>query len=218
MDIAPTTAAPRKPRSCKLRNCKKCGVLFQTRDCAACKKRNDAKYRAENKDKINATKAKYREKNREKIQTYFAAYRGANLDRIKEVNAAYYAANAKAIRAKNLEWDMRNKERLAIAKRVWKLANQETKAVYRHNRRARLMASGGVLSKGLASKLFGLQKGLCACCRQPLGDNYHLDHIFPLALGGANEDWNMQLLRAKCNNEKNARHPVDFMQMRGFLL
>lgn len=40
----------------------------------------------------------------------------------------------------------------------------------------------------------------------------------PLALGGANEDWNIQLLRQRCNNQKKAKHPVDFMQSKGYLL
>jgi 5-methylcytosine-specific restriction endonuclease McrA len=78
--------------------------------------------------------------------------------------------------------------------------------------------TGGKLSSKLAARLFVLQKGKCACCLQPLGDDYHIDHIMPLALGGTNTDDNIQLLRAKCNLQKNAKHPVDFMQQRGFLL
>lgn len=42
--------------------------------------------------------------------------------------------------------------------------------------------------------------------------------IVPLALGGTNTDGNMQLLRSTCNQKKHAKHPVDFMQQRGFLL
>lgn len=73
-------------------------------------------------------------------------------------------------------------------------------------------------SKGLAERLFRLQRGKCACCKKPLGSDYHLDHIMPLALGGVNEDSNIQLLRAKCNMQKHTVHPVEFMQQRGFLL
>jgi len=36
--------------------------------------------------------------------------------------------------------------------------------------------------------------------------------------GGSNTDDNMQLLRKLCNLQKHAKHPVDFMQERGFLL
>ena len=75
-----------------------------------------------------------------------------------------------------------------------------------------------MLSVGLSAKLFKLQKGKCPCCKQPLGDDYHLDHKMPLALGGTNTDENMQLLRSICNLQKHAKHPVDFMQERGYLL
>lgn len=70
----------------------------------------------------------------------------------------------------------------------------------------------------IAERLFKLQRGKCACCKQPLGDDYHMDHIMPLSLGGSNTDDNIQLLRAKCNQQKSAKHPVDFMQQRGFLI
>lgn len=70
----------------------------------------------------------------------------------------------------------------------------------------------------MAKKLYELQRGKCACCCKPLGNNYHLDHRVPLARGGRNEDCNMQLLRAKCNMQKSAKDPIEFMQERGFLL
>ena len=85
-------------------------------------------------------------------------------------------------------------------------------------RKIRILSNKGVLTNGLTAKLFVLQKGLCPCCAQPLGDNYHLDHIMPLALGGSNTDDNIQLLRQRCNRQKHAKHPIDFMQSRGFLL
>jgi len=53
---------------------------------------------------------------------------------------------------------------------------------------------------------------------QPLGDDFHMDHIMPIALGGSNTDDNMQLLRKECNLQKQAKHPIDFMQSRGLLL
>ena len=80
------------------------------------------------------------------------------------------------------------------------------------------MSVGGVLTLGLSLRLFQLQKGKCACCKKPLGSNYHMDHIMPLALGGTNTNDNIQLLRARCNLQKQAKHPVDFMQQRGYLL
>ena len=64
-----------------------------------------------------------------------------------------------------------------------------------------------------------LRRKLCACgCGQPLGEKYELDHRMPIALGGENTDDNMQLLTRTCNRQKHAKHPVEFMKSRGFLL
>lgn len=100
----------------------------------------------------------------------------------------------------------------------WKSENPERDRIHSQTKRARRRKLGGKLSIGLSKKLFEAQRGKCACCGLPLGDNYHLDHIMPLALGGANEDWNIQLLRQHCNNKKHAKHPIDFMQSKGYLL
>lgn len=157
----------------------------------------------------------------------------AKRDAIKAAAAAYYAANKEKAKATNEKWRLSNPEKRKAAADAWKLANQEkargciadwkaahpdSLRIYNQNRRAKKRASGGKLSSGLALKLFSLQKGKCACCKKPLGDNYHLDHIMPIAMGGTNTDDNIQLLRSVCNMQKNAKHPIDFMQQRGFLL
>ena len=141
--------------------------------------------------------------NPEKSNAASAAWKAANQDRVKAWDASYRAAHPEQVRAASADWRSRNPE-----------ANR----LKEHGRRAKKRAVGGKLSKGLAKRLFVLQRGLCPCCRQPLGGDYHMDHIVPLALGGANVDANMQLLRSICNQQKNAKHPVKFMQERGFLL
>lgn len=100
----------------------------------------------------------------------------------------------------------------------WRSENPVCKLRSEHKRRAIKANAPGSLSAGLRSKLYRLQRGRCACCGEPLGDKYHMDHIMPLALGGTNTDDNIQLLRQRCNNQKHAKHPIDFMQQRGFLL
>lgn len=116
------------------------------------------------------------------------------------------------------EWRKANPERHRLNEAAWRASNPDKIRIKARNRRAKKRKVGGTLSMGIAKKLLALQKGKCACCGLPLGDDYHLDHIMPLALGGSNTDDNIQLLRAKCNLQKSAKHPVDFMQERGLLL
>lgn len=151
----------------------------------------------------STAKAAWRAANPEKSKLTDNGFRKAQPEKFKAMIDAYWAKNPGQRLAKN---------------QAWRKNNPGARKIQDQNRRAKKQKDCGVLSKGLAAKLFKLQKGMCPCCRQPLGDDYHLDHITPLALGGPNVDGNMQLLRAICNHQKHAKHPVDFMQSRGFLL
>ncbi len=183
---------------------------------------------------------KYRERSKQKrladpqkCAAYMRQYHAAHKERHRERGKKWAAENRERVRAAQKEWRKKNpetvkksgikwyvthKEQAAITSARWKAENPEARRIQDQNRKARVRKYGGKLSKGLVGKLFSLQRGLCACCRQPLGDKYHLDHIVPVIRGGKNEDWNMQLLTARCNLEKHAKDPIDFMQSKGFLL
>lgn len=143
-----------------------------------------------------------------------AKWRIKNPDKEIAYQAKYRAANPEAQAAKGVARRLAN----PLYNAMWRAANPSSGRIIQHNRRARQRANGGVLSKGLAEKLFKLQRGKCACCHVSLDDGSHLDHVIPVALGGPNEDWNMQLLCPPCNMQKHAKHPIDFMRSRGFLI
>ena len=132
--------------------------------------------------------------------------------------SAYAEKNRDKLRATSTVWNAAHREKAKASTQAWRDENRDAVRVHAQNRRARKLGNGGVLSKTIRQKLMVLQKGLCTCCKQPLGVSPHLDHIMPLALGGSNTDDNIQLLRAGCNASKHDRHPIDFMQSRGFLL
>lgn len=145
-------------------------------------------------------------------------WRAANADKLKAYDALKYAANPAKENARCAKYRDENRDKINAYSKEYAKKNPESRRIWEHNRNARKRSSGGVLSKDLSEKLFTLQKGRCVCCRKPLGEKYHLDHIMPLCLGGANEDWNIQLLCPACNHKKHRKHPVDFMQVKGFLL
>lgn len=181
------------------KRCTKCGENKPLTDFYKDSQKSDGlAYRC--KDCVKSIVAKWNADHPGRAKERTAKYRAENPDKVKEADAKWRAANP----------DYSAK---------WAAAHPEAVRIRNQNSRARKRAAGGKLSKGLADKLFRLQKGKCACgCKQNLGTDYHLDHIMPLALGGSNTDNNIQLLRAECNLQKNAKHPVDFMQIRGFLL
>ena len=195
------------------------GVRKSTKDglrsaCKSCEIAASAAYRLAHPEKIVSGRAAYYAANADRIKATFTAYCLAHPEKVKATQSAYYASNAERIKASKSAYRAINAEKIAAAR----AAKPEIGRVNEGNRRARKLKAGGTLSKGLSEKLFNLQGGKCPCCAQPLGDDYHLDHITPLALGGSNTDGNVQLLRKLCNLQKSAKHPVDFMQSRGFLL
>lgn len=178
-----------------------------------------AKYYALNYEKVKEKSAKYRLENPERAKACVAKWNAENPEKAKAAHAKVYAANVDKIKAQVANWKSANPDKAKASAAKWKASNPESCRVYSHNRRARKRKNGGKLSSGISERLFKLQRGKCACgCGQSLGDDYHLDHIMPLALGGSNTDENIQLLTATCNMQKNAKHPIDFMQSRGFLL
>lgn len=161
----------------------------------------DAAYKAGNHQKIRAREKAYRAANRDKVRDWAKSFRVRNREKVAAWNVAYHLMNAATIRKKVLCWQRENPDKCRVR-------NQ--------NRRAR--QADGKLSKDIIERLYTLQRGKCPCCGKPLGKDFHLDHIVPLAKGGLNVDSNIQLLRKRCNHNKSAKSPVEFMQSRGFLL
>lgn len=186
--------------------------------CKPCSVIRAAKWRLENPDKAKALRSDWASKHPEKIKASVSKWNLANTEYLKEKRAARYAANPEAEKRKNAAWYEANKEKVSEYGKQWNAENPEAGRLKNNARRARKNASTGSLSKGITKKLFSLQKGKCPCCGEPLGENYHLDHIMPLALGGSNSDDNVQLLRKRCNSQKHAKHPINYMQEKGFLL
>ena len=161
------------------------------------------KHYENNKEKERERGRKYVEENKEKEKLRYKKYREENPEKVKESQRKYNDENPEKVKQMHADYRAKNPEKVIL---------------YSNTRRARKKQNGGKLSPDIIQRLFKLQKGKCACCKLPLGDNYHLDHIMPVKLGGRNEDSNMQLLRQRCNNQKSAKHPVDFMRERGYLL
>ena len=125
--------------------------------------------------------------------------------------------------AEALEVTLHNRQQAAKARKSAYMAaryaaNPEAMKIKKHKRRARLLA-GGALSRDIVERLKALQRGMCAGCGCNLSKSgQHIDHIVPLAKGGANTDDNVQLLCPPCNLAKNAKHPIDWAQENGRLL
>lgn len=187
-------------------------------DCIQCRRGTGKKYHADNKDAINAKKRdRYPEiADRHNATTREWYYRNHEVEKAKR--DTYRAENPEKALAATRAYRAANPEKCKAAEDAYAQANPWVRRVITQNRRARMKAAGEV-PHGVVQLLLTQQKWKCVCCGADLkADGFHLDHIQPLAGGGLNSIDNLQLLTPKCNLQKGAKHPIDFMQSRGFLL
>lgn len=85
-------------------------------------------------------------------------------------------------------------------------------------RRARTSGAGGSFTADQITDLYLKQRARCANCCTKLGDKFHRDHKVALALGGANDIGNMELLCKPCNQRKHAKDPIAWAQENGRLI
>jgi hypothetical protein len=207
--------------------CKKCGTADRNSrgECRSCVRAGAAARRPRYKEKMAEYAAAHAVHRKAYMDEYNKSYYEKNCESVKQAARDYLEKNRASINEKERaryapeqHWRKINQDRNKEAVSKYLAENSGKRRVYEQCRRARKRKAGGVLSLDIGDRLYALQKGKCACCRLPLGDDYHLDHIMPLALGGPNTDDNIQLLRAKCNQQKSAKHPIEFMRSRGLLL
>ena len=199
-----------------VKTCKKCGCVefYSTGRCKSCARESVKRYEARNSEKIKAYRADWAEKNPKKVKARQEKYKAEKRETYLENRKKRYAANVEKSRKYYLE----NASRIAVIGRAWSQKNKDKCRTYLQNRRAKIRLDGNKLSPNLVEKLMTSQRGKCAVCRRVLGDDYHLDHIIPIFLGGSNSDGNIQLLHSRCNKQKYAKDPIMFMQSRGFLI
>jgi 5-methylcytosine-specific restriction endonuclease McrA len=117
--------------------------------------------------------------------------------------AAYRINNLSRLKAKLTQWQKNNPEK--------RRANEA-------KRRAQKAGCYGSYTQADVMRLLSAQAGRCAYCAKLVRQRFHVDHIMPLALGGANTADNIQLLCASCNSRKGKKHPIDYARSTGRLL
>lgn len=173
--------------------CRACGAVDRNKrgKCNLCMMAYRLKWSEQNPEKFAESQRKYRKDNCEQLLMRQRKYREANRKQVIERDRKYREAN---------------REKFAEYKYAYRKANVEKIKTYNHNRRANSRDKGRI-SSGIILTLLTKQNNKCVCCGASLDNGYHLDHIMPLALGGMNDDSNVQLLTPKCNMSKGSKHP-----------
>lgn len=156
------------------------------------------------------------EKAKENARRRAKAWYWANRERSLAASKKRYESRPEEYRERTKRWRKENPERAQENDRK-KRANRsaeylERRRIDEQNRRARMKAGGGRLSKGLSLRLLAEQGGRCVYCRTDITGGYHLDHIVALAVGGRHADDNMQLLCPDCNRRKHTKSADVFVR------
>lgn len=181
---------------------------------------------------IEASRATYA-RTRELQISRATAWKAANPERARAAakkwqanNPGYSAARwaqmtpeeKDAARIKVGEWREANRGQHNANSTRWRQENPDKIAAIDRNKRARRKSAEGKHTAADVRMLIDRQKNKCAeCGRSLLITGYHVDHIMPLALGGTNWPWNLQILCPACNMEKHATDPFVFAQRKGRL-
>lgn len=188
------------------RECRKCGENRRSRmvtsarstdghamECKACDSAGGKEWYAANRERHYANGKAWAEANPERVRELRKAWADANIEKVRERARAYRAANPEKGRA----WRAANPERHALNNRI-----QSSR------RRARETDAGSFTRDEFLAVCEQADQWVCAVCSGPAE---HIDHIIPIARGGANEVENLQWLCAPCNRSKGARRMSEWL-------
>ena len=161
--------------------------------CVECKNIHTSKWMKNNKGAAKNASKKWRSSNKELIRLRYAEWYEKNKD--------YH-----------IKWKVENRDKVCAATSKYRKSSPDKVLATNRNRRARIaMVDGKHSAKDVANILY-MQGGLCVYCEKDISNEYHVDHIMPLALGGSNWPSNLQCLCPTCNVRKQAIHPDEFMK------
>lgn len=168
---------------------------------------NNNQYNAARPEKVRERNRKYRAANIEKLREYDLQRRAANPEKGREYTRQYRAANPEKVRESQRRYRAANLEKIN-ARRA---ASPERHLEDKRRRRARIAGNGVYLvtQRDLA-RLLNRQGGTCAWC--DASESLHVDHIIPIARGGAHGIGNLQYLCAPHNLSKHTHTRTEWLK------
>lgn len=183
------------------------------------------RYQEKNKDARNASKKRYRAENRENINKKRREDYTQNADKINDRKRELRQLNPGLSAAYSKDWRKRNPQKqsqynktyrdkhpelIRIVKSKWNKENADKVRKTSADRRARIAnAPGSHTDKDIETQ-FRSQKGICWHCGKPVGYNYHVDHLVPLARGGSNGARNIVISCPHCNCSRQDKMPHEW--------
>jgi len=180
--------------------------------CRECKKVTDAKYRAENAEKISEGKRKCYQRRKEHYNKKSLEWARNNPEARKDIVNRSYEKNREAKLAYSTKYRAENKERYKVWVRNWVERNRDLdRAKHSRRRVAKLNAQPSWLTEDQEAEINHFYT-VARDCEIVTGEPYHVDHIVPLQgkdICGLHVPWNLQVLPADLNLSKSNKHDPD---------
>ena len=152
-------------------------------------KNKSLEYALNNKEKAKIKSKEWREKNKEKHRQYSLNWQKQNADRVN---------------ARNKKWKKNNEEKYKEFQKKYNASVPDKKRKHAANRRCKKKKQSPILTEN--------QKKIMECfykqavrLTEIFGIKFEVDHIFPIAKGGAHEPSNLQVLPIKINRIKGCK-------------
>jgi len=174
-----------------------------------------AAYRAEHREEIAARRATYYANHRNEYADYHQAYYTEHRDQIVLRGVRYYTEHRKEISLRAAVYYVEHRDETLARSAAWQKANPGKVRANCHRRRARKAGNGGshtaedIQCQGDSQnwKCWWRGPGCAVDCK----DDYHVDHLIPLARGGHNNPSNIVIACPKCNLSKQDKLPGEWL-------
>lgn len=133
-----------------------------------------------------------------------------NQDYNKARCSSWAKNNPEKNRARSFRWYHANPDKARTSSRESYRKHPQSKKFSARKRRAKLKRAQGEHTPQDIVKLYIWQRGKCYWCKKRLPPKFHIDHMFPLALGGTDDLGNLCLACPNCNLHKSNKRPEDF--------
>ena len=145
----------------------------------------------------------YYEANKEKIQARQKAYNETHKEEKRVLNKTYKETHKEEISAMNKAYSETHKEEKRVLNKAYHETHREECNARSAKRKAlKIQATLPTTDDELIKNLYKLRKFMT----EEYGEQYHVDHIIPLSIGGAHHQDNMRVITAKENLEKKDKY------------
>ena len=150
-------------------------------------------------DRKRAYKKAWYEANREKLKVWYET----NKEKVKAKSKAYYEANKEKVKDRCKTYRESNKGEIKTKKKIYYEANKDWHIAKAARRKAlKIPALLPTTDEELIKKLYKQRADMS----KKHGEEYHVDHIIPLSIGGAHHQDNLRIITAKENLKKHDKY------------